>query len=54
MPSALAVYGDATVPRSRVHRIIDIVNGYIQPEETWEDPETGKPREPEWPIERKC
>lgn len=54
MPSALQACGDATVPRSKVPRIIDIVNGDIQPEEAWEDPETGKPREPEWPLERKC
>lgn len=55
MPSALQVCGDATVHSSRVARIVDIINSDIPPEETWPDPETGKPREPEWPIERhKC
>lgn len=55
VPSALQAYGDATVPRSWVQRVIDAVNGDIQPDETWEDPETAKPRDPEWPVERhKC
>jgi hypothetical protein len=48
IPEELRKYGDAAPVGWQGSRVIDAINGNTD----WDDPQTGKPRSPEWQIRR--
>ena len=52
IPEELGKCGDAAIVGWQGNRVIDAINGDIA---EWDDPQSGKPRDPEWRIQRyKC
>ena len=52
IPEELGKCGDAAIVGWQGNRVVDAINGDIA---EWDDPQSGKPREPEWRIQRyKC
>jgi len=52
IPEELGKIGDAAIVGWQGNRVVDAINGDIA---DWDDPQSGKPREPEWRIQRyKC
>lgn len=52
IPEDLGKCGDAAIVGWQGNRVVDAINGDIA---EWDDPQSGKPREPEWRIQRyKC
>jgi hypothetical protein len=49
IPEELDKCGDAAIVGWQGERVIDAINGNIA---EWDDPKTGKPRNPEWSIKR--
>jgi antiphage defense system Thoeris ThsB-like protein len=49
VPEELQKCGDAAIVGWQGDRIVDAINGKIR---EWDDPQTGKPRSPEWNIKR--
>ena len=49
IPEELQICGDAAIVGWQGGRLVDAINGQIH---DWDNPETGSPRSPEWPIER--
>lgn len=49
VPEELGRLGDAAVVGWQGQRVVDAIEGRVQ---AWEDPLTGKPRAPEWRLER--
>lgn len=49
MPEELRKCGDAAIVGWQGDRVVDAINGKLR---DWDDPRTGKPREPEWVLER--
>ncbi len=49
VPEELGKCGDAAIVGWQGNRVIDAINGDIA---EWDDPQSGKPREPEWRIQR--
>jgi hypothetical protein len=49
VPESLRRLGDAAVVGWQGQRVIDAINGKIR---EWDDPASGKPRAPEWRVER--
>ena len=51
-PEELGKCGDAAIVGWQGNRVVDAINGDIA---EWDDPQSGKPRDPEWRIQRyKC
>jgi len=52
IPEELGKIGDAAIVGWQGNRVVDAINGDIV---EWDDPQSGKPRDPEWRIQRyKC
>jgi len=52
IPDELGRCGDAAIVGWQGHRVVDAINGDIA---EWDDPQSGRPRGPEWRIQRyKC
>lgn len=52
IPEELGKCGDAAIVGWQGDRVVDAINGDIT---EWDDPQSGKPRDPEWRIQRyKC
>jgi len=52
IPEELGKIGDAAIVGWQGNRVVDAINGDIA---EWDDPQSGKPRDPEWRIQRyKC
>jgi len=52
VPEELGKCGDAAIVGWRGDRVVDAINGDIA---EWDNPQSGKPRDPEWRIQRyKC
>lgn len=49
IPEELSKCGDAAIVGWQGQRVVDAINGEIN---SWDDPESGEPREPDWIIER--
>jgi MTH538 TIR-like domain (DUF1863) len=49
IPEALRQCGDAAIVGWQSERVVAAINGELR---EWDDPLTGEPREPEWPITR--
>jgi hypothetical protein len=49
IPEGLRKYGDAEIVEWHGEKIIDAINGKKM---SWENPETGKDRKPEWSLKR--
>lgn len=49
IPEELQICGDAAIVEWQGGRLVDAINGQIH---DWDNPETGSPRSPEWPLER--
>ena len=49
VPEELGKCGDAAIVGWQGNRVIDAINGDIG---EWDDPQSGKPRDPEWVISR--
>ncbi len=49
IPEELERCGDAAIVGWRGDRVVDAINGNIG---EWDDPQSGEPRSPEWPIRR--
>jgi len=49
IPKELGKCGDAAIVGWQGDRVVDAINGDIA---EWDDPQSGKPREPEWVIRR--
>ena len=49
IPEELGKCGDAAIVGWQGNRVVDAINGDIA---EWDDPQSGKPREPEWVIRR--
>jgi hypothetical protein len=52
IPEELGKIGDAAIVGWQGNRVVDAINGDIA---EWDDPRSGKPRDPDWRIQRyKC
>lgn len=52
IPEELGKCGDAAIVGWQSNRVVDAINGDIA---EWDDPQSGKPRDPKWRIQRyKC
>jgi hypothetical protein len=49
IPEELGKCGDAAIVGWQGNRVVDAINGNIS---DWDDPQSGKPRSPEWRIRR--
>ena len=49
IPKALEMYGNAVIVGWQGERVVSAINGDIQ---DWDDPQSGKPRSPEWKLQR--
>jgi hypothetical protein len=52
IPEALRACGDAAIVKWKGEDIVDAINGDLQGDDAWQDPETGDPRDREWPLKR--
>jgi len=54
MPDALRECGDAAIVGWKGQDIVEAINGDLQGDNAWQDPQTGEPKGRQWPLKRVC